>query len=65
MVGLYVPDGIALRHRSGPAAHQGVDQGDGTYKISGAKIFISAGEHDLSGNIVHLVLARLADAPKG
>jgi alkylation response protein AidB-like acyl-CoA dehydrogenase len=42
-----------------------VDQGNGTYKISGAKIFISAGEHDLSGNIVHLVLARLADAPKG
>ena len=40
-------------------------QADGTYKLNGAKIFISAGEHDLAGNIVHLVLARLPDAPKG
>jgi alkylation response protein AidB-like acyl-CoA dehydrogenase len=40
-------------------------QADGTYKINGAKIFISAGEHDLAENIVHLVLARLPDAPKG
>jgi len=40
-------------------------QADGTYKISGAKIFISAGEHDMAENIVHLVLARLPDAPKG
>lgn len=39
--------------------------GDGTYSISGTKIFISSGEHDLSKNIVHLVLARLPDAPKG
>jgi alkylation response protein AidB-like acyl-CoA dehydrogenase len=38
---------------------------DGTYKITGTKIFISAGEHDLAGNIVHLVLARLTDAPPG
>ena len=38
---------------------------DGTYKITGNKIFISAGEHDLSGNIIHLVLARLLDAPPG
>jgi alkylation response protein AidB-like acyl-CoA dehydrogenase len=38
---------------------------DGRYKITGTKIFISAGEHDLSGNIVHLVLARLTDAPPG
>jgi hypothetical protein len=38
---------------------------DGSYDISGTKIFISAGEHDLSGNIVHIVLARLPDAPKG
>ncbi|MBB6241565.1 acyl-CoA dehydrogenase C-terminal domain-containing protein [Rhodanobacter sp. MP1X3] len=36
-----------------------------TYKISGTKIFISAGEHDLTENIVHLVLARLPDAPAG
>jgi alkylation response protein AidB-like acyl-CoA dehydrogenase len=38
---------------------------DGSYKINGAKIFISAGEHDLAENIVHLVLARLPDAPSG
>jgi hypothetical protein len=37
----------------------------GSYKLTGAKIFISAGEHDLAGNIVHLVLARLPDAPQG
>lgn len=40
-------------------------QGDGTYKVTGQKIFISAGEHDLAENIVHLVLARLPDAPQG
>jgi len=40
-------------------------QADGTYKITGAKIFISAGEHDMAENIVHLVLARLPDAPAG
>lgn len=40
-------------------------QADGSYKINGAKIFISAGEHDLADNIVHLVLARLPDAPQG
>jgi len=39
--------------------------GDGTYKITGAKIFISAGEHDMADNIIHLVLARLPDAPVG
>ncbi len=40
-------------------------QPDGTYKITGNKIFISAGEHDMSDNIIHLVLARLPDAPPG
>ncbi|WP_397535013.1 acyl-CoA dehydrogenase C-terminal domain-containing protein [Roseateles sp.] len=40
-------------------------QADGTYKITGAKIFISAGEHDMADNIVHLVLARLPEAPEG
>ncbi len=39
--------------------------GDGSYAISGTKIFISAGEHDLTDNIVHLVLAKLPDAPPG
>ena len=38
---------------------------DGTYKINGGKIWISAGEHDMSDNIIHIVLARLPDAPKG
>ncbi len=40
-------------------------QPDGTYKLTGNKIFISAGEHDMAENIVHLVLARLPDAPQG
>jgi alkylation response protein AidB-like acyl-CoA dehydrogenase len=40
-------------------------QADGTYKITGNKIFISAGEHDMAENIIHLVLARLPDAPPG
>ena len=40
-------------------------QADGTYRITGNKIFISAGEHDMVSNIVHLVLARLPDAPVG
>jgi alkylation response protein AidB-like acyl-CoA dehydrogenase len=47
-----------LRTRAAP-------QDDGSYKISGTKIFISAGEHDLTENILHLVLARLPDAAKG
>jgi alkylation response protein AidB-like acyl-CoA dehydrogenase len=56
-------------------AHCGTDLGmlrskaetqtDGTYKITGNKIFISAGEHDMVANIVHLVLARLPGAPEG
>jgi alkylation response protein AidB-like acyl-CoA dehydrogenase len=40
-------------------------QADGTYKLTGSKIFISAGEHDMAPNIIHLVLARLPDAPQG
>ena len=47
-----------LRSKAEPLA-------DGSYSISGQKIFISAGEHDLAENIVHLVLARLPDAPAG
>ncbi|MBP6707487.1 MAG: acyl-CoA dehydrogenase [Achromobacter sp.] len=47
-----------LRSRAEP-------QGDGSYRISGTKIFITYGEHDLSENIIHLVLARLPDAPEG
>ncbi|MEE1610253.1 acyl-CoA dehydrogenase [Microvirga sp. CF3016] len=51
-------DLAALRSRAEPA-------GDGTYRITGQKIFITYGEHDLTENIVHLVLARLPDAPAG
>ena len=40
-------------------------QEDGSFKLSGTKIFISSGDHDLTENIVHIVLARLPDAPKG
>jgi alkylation response protein AidB-like acyl-CoA dehydrogenase len=40
-------------------------QADGSYRITGNKIFISAGDHDMAANIVHLVLARLPDAPPG
>ena len=41
------------------------DNGDGTYALHGSKIFISSGEHDLAENIIHVVLARLPDAPQG
>ena len=40
-------------------------QPDGSYRLTGNKIFISAGEHDMAANIIHLVLARLPDAPRG
>ena len=46
-------------------ATRAVPQGDGTYRLSGQKIYISFGEHDLAENIVHLVLARTPDAPAG
>jgi alkylation response protein AidB-like acyl-CoA dehydrogenase len=42
-----------------------VPQDDGTYKISGQKIFISAGEHEMSDNIIHLVLAKIPGGPEG
>ena len=49
----------------GLARTKATPQADGSYLIEGSKIFISGGEHDLSDNIVHLVLARLPDAPAG
>ncbi|MEO7117041.1 MAG: acyl-CoA dehydrogenase family protein, partial [Caldimonas sp.] len=52
-----------LRTKAEPVIKEG--QGDGTYKLTGNKIFISAGEHDMAENIVHLVLARLPGAPTG
>jgi alkylation response protein AidB-like acyl-CoA dehydrogenase len=42
-----------------------VDAGDGAYEITGSKVFISAGDHDLTDNVVHLILARMPDAPPG
>jgi len=42
-----------------------VEQSDGTYKLTGQKIFITSGDHDLTENIIHLVLARTSDAPSG
>jgi acyl-CoA dehydrogenase len=48
----------ALRTRAEPA-------GDGTYRLTGTKIFITYGEHDLTDNIIHFVLARIAGAPEG
>ncbi|WP_404366195.1 acyl-CoA dehydrogenase C-terminal domain-containing protein [Marinobacter sp.] len=47
-----------IRTRAEPGA-------DGSYRLTGTKIFISSGEHDLTENIIHIVLARLPDAPKG
>jgi alkylation response protein AidB-like acyl-CoA dehydrogenase len=47
-----------LKTKAEPAA-------DGTYRITGSKVFISSGEHDLAENIVHIVLARLPDSPPG
>src|SRR4030095_1323934 len=49
----------------GQVRSRAVPQGDGTYRVSGGKIFISGGEHDLTDNIVHLVLCRLPEAPAG
>ncbi|WP_294642409.1 acyl-CoA dehydrogenase C-terminal domain-containing protein [uncultured Aureimonas sp.] len=75
---LYLPkmvDGIWTGTMNLTEPHCGTDLGllrtravpaeDGTFRISGQKIFISAGEHDLSENIVHLVLARIEGAPEG
>ncbi len=42
-----------------------LNEADGSYRMTGTKIFISAGEHDLTENIIHIVLARIPGAPKG
>ena len=49
----------------GLARTRGTPQPDGSYRVSGTKIFISGGEHDLTDNIIHLVLGRLPEAPAG
>ncbi len=60
------PDRAAGRlRRRALAPPRPIPEGDGTYLITGTKIFISFGEHDMAENIIHLVLARLPDAPAG
>jgi len=54
-----------VRTKAVPVEGEGADGGDGSYHVTGNKIFISAGDHDMTENIVHLVLARLPDAPPG
>jgi len=49
----------------GPVRTKAVDNGDGTYSITGQKIYITWGDHDCADNIIHLVLARLPDSPEG
>jgi alkylation response protein AidB-like acyl-CoA dehydrogenase len=49
----------------GQVSSKAVPKGDGSYAVTGTKIFISSGDHDLTENIVHIVLARLPDAPAG
>ena len=49
----------------GLLATRAVPNGDGSFAVTGTKIFISSGDHDFGGNVIHLVLARLPDAPKG
>ena len=49
----------------GPVRTKAVENGDGTYSITGQKIYITWGDHDCADNIIHLVLARLPDSPNG
>jgi len=49
----------------GALRSKAVPQGDGTYRVTGTKIFITYGDHDMTENVLHLVLARLPDAPAG
>nr|WP_232756691.1 hypothetical protein [Thauera phenolivorans] len=61
------PDGAECGFRSGPdpQPRRAEPQADGSYRVFGQKIFITYGDHDMTDNIVHLVLARLPDAPAG
>ena len=58
-------DGMVNGTDLGLIKTKAVPQADGSYKITGQKIWISAGEHDMADNIVHLVLARIEGAPAG
>ncbi len=59
------PDGAARRSDLAALKSRAVKQADGTYRIFGTKIFITYGDHEMTENIIHLVLARLPDAPPG
>ena len=60
------PDRAARRLRPrGNSRARAEQQADGTYRIFGTKIFITYGDHEMTDNIIHLVLARLPDAPPG
>jgi alkylation response protein AidB-like acyl-CoA dehydrogenase len=61
----YVFNRTSLWNRFRLLKTKAVQQDDGTYKISGQKIFITSGDHDLTENIIHLVLARSTDSPAG
>ena len=52
-------------NRLGLLKTKATEQSDGTFKLSGQKIFITSGDHDLTENIIHLVIARTSDAPPG
>ncbi len=66
MDGHHAAHRAAGRLRRRRAAHARRERaGDGSYRITGSKIFITYGEHDLTDNIIHFVLARLPDAPPG
>jgi alkylation response protein AidB-like acyl-CoA dehydrogenase len=65
MAGHHVPDRTPCGQRPGPGPHARDPASRWQLRISGSKIFISGGEHDLTDNIIHLVLARLPDAPAG
>ena len=55
--------GISCRYRSWNHKNKGQPDADGSYTLTGTKIFITGGEHDMAENIIHLVLAKLPDAP--
>jgi hypothetical protein len=57
--------GACMLYRCRQVATKAEPLGDGRFKINGTKIFISCGEHDMTNNIIHCVLARLPGAPEG
>ena len=58
-------DRTYLRNRFRITEHKAIEQKNGTFKLNGQKIFITSGDHDLTENIIHLVIARTSDSPPG